>query len=95
MVKEELSRYIEQIKVPNFFTKIKFKHEKFKCFFTSVYRPNNNSIKYKIRTPYSVNDFYIQLKNISSNSKKFSDIICGDFNTHFIGLKVNKTSLKN
>ena len=94
MVKEELSRYIEQIKVPNFFTKIKFKHEKFKCFFTSVYRPNNNSIKYKIRTPYSVNDFYIQLKNISSNSKEFSDIICGDFNTHFIGPKVNKTALK-
>ena len=47
MVKEELSRYIEQRKVHNFFTKIKFKHEKFECFFTSVYRPDNNSIEYK------------------------------------------------
>ena len=39
-------------------------------------------------------NFYIQLTKISCNSKEFSDIICGDFNTHFIGPKVNKTALK-
>ena len=93
LVKEELVKFIKQIKVSPFFCKIKFCHKYFNCFFTSVYRPCDTSVKYK-KCGKTRTDFFRDLKKVATDKDRFSCVIAGDFNIHFQGPKMNKSKLK-
>ena len=84
LIKEELAKFTKQVHEELFFCcKIRIDLDDYIYTVTSVYRPNNNSVKYE-RCNRTVRDFYKELKKCSDACARVHSIVCGDFNTHLL-----------